>query len=124
MDPLPPGRARLVAGPRGQLDTTGQVVNVSQRRELTKEMHRTTGGYELAFSPLLLALVGFGIDKETRFWEIKQSVSRERELRCGLKDCSHPMGSFSEQANLYLTLAGRDERSALKKFNISESPAP
>jgi F0F1-type ATP synthase assembly protein I len=39
------------------------VVNVSQRRELTKEMHRTTGGYELAFSPLLLALIGFGIDK-------------------------------------------------------------
>jgi F0F1-type ATP synthase assembly protein I len=38
-------------------------VNVSQRRELTKEMGRTTGGYELVFSPLLLALVGFGIDK-------------------------------------------------------------
>lgn len=38
-------------------------MNVSQRRELTKEMHRTTGGYELVFSPLLLALVGFGIDK-------------------------------------------------------------
>lgn len=74
--------------------------------------------------PGYLELDGFGIDKETRFWEIKQSVSRQRELRCGLKDCSHPMGSFSEQANLYLTLAGRDERSALKKFNISESPAP
>lgn len=26
-------------------------------------MHRTTGGYELAFSPLLLALIGFAIDK-------------------------------------------------------------
>jgi F0F1-type ATP synthase assembly protein I len=26
-------------------------------------MSRTTGGYELVFSPLLLALVGFGIDK-------------------------------------------------------------
>lgn len=38
-------------------------MNVSQRRELTQEMGRTTGGYELVFSPLLLALVGFGIDK-------------------------------------------------------------
>lgn len=38
-------------------------MTVSQRRELTQEMHRTTGGYELVFSPLLLALVGFGIDK-------------------------------------------------------------
>jgi F0F1-type ATP synthase assembly protein I len=26
-------------------------------------MSRTTGGYELVFSPLLLALVGFGLDK-------------------------------------------------------------
>ena len=38
-------------------------MNASQRRELTKEMSRTTGGYELVFSPLLLALVGFGLDK-------------------------------------------------------------
>ncbi len=26
-------------------------------------MHRTTGGFELVFSPLLLALVGFGLDR-------------------------------------------------------------
>ena len=26
-------------------------------------MHRTTGGYELAFSPLLLALIGYGLDR-------------------------------------------------------------
>lgn len=25
-------------------------------------MHRTTGGFELVFSPLLLALLGFGLD--------------------------------------------------------------
>lgn len=35
----------------------------SQRRELTQQMHRTTGGYELAFSPLLLALIGYGLDR-------------------------------------------------------------
>ena len=29
----------------------------SQPREITKQMHRTTGGYELVFSPLLLALL-------------------------------------------------------------------
>jgi F0F1-type ATP synthase assembly protein I len=38
-------------------------VKVSQRRELSEQVHRTTGGYELVFSPLILALVGFGIDK-------------------------------------------------------------
>jgi F0F1-type ATP synthase assembly protein I len=26
-------------------------------------MHRTTGGFELVFSPLLLALIGFGLDR-------------------------------------------------------------
>jgi len=26
-------------------------------------MHRTTGGFELVFSPLLLALVGYGLDR-------------------------------------------------------------
>jgi len=35
----------------------------SQRRDITQQMHRTTGGYELAFSPLLLALIGYGIDR-------------------------------------------------------------
>jgi F0F1-type ATP synthase assembly protein I len=26
-------------------------------------MHRTTGGYELVLSPLLLALIGYGLDR-------------------------------------------------------------
>ena len=38
-------------------------MNVSQRRELTQQMSRTTGGYELVFSPLLLALIGYGLDR-------------------------------------------------------------
>jgi F0F1-type ATP synthase assembly protein I len=38
-------------------------VKVSQRRELSEQMHRTTGGFELVFSPLLLALIGYGLDR-------------------------------------------------------------
>jgi len=38
-------------------------VTVSQRREITEQMNRSAGGYELVFSPLILALIGFGIDK-------------------------------------------------------------
>jgi len=38
-------------------------VGDSQRRDITKQMHRTTGGYELVFSPLLLALIGYGLDR-------------------------------------------------------------
>lgn len=36
---------------------------VSQKRELTQQMGRTTGGYELAFAPFLLALIGYGLDR-------------------------------------------------------------
>jgi len=39
------------------------VVDVSQRRELSEQVHRSTGGFELVFSPLLLALVGYGLDR-------------------------------------------------------------
>jgi F0F1-type ATP synthase assembly protein I len=37
-------------------------VDRSQRRELTEQMGRSTGSYELVFSPLLLALIGFVVD--------------------------------------------------------------
>lgn len=38
-------------------------MKVSQQRELTEQMGRTTGGYELVFAPLLLALIGYGLDR-------------------------------------------------------------
>jgi F0F1-type ATP synthase assembly protein I len=37
-------------------------VEASQRRELTQQMHQSTGSYELVLSPLILALIGFGLD--------------------------------------------------------------
>ncbi len=37
-------------------------MSASQRRELTQSMHKSTGGYELVLSPLLLALIGLGLD--------------------------------------------------------------
>ncbi|MEX1217079.1 MAG: AtpZ/AtpI family protein [Acidimicrobiales bacterium] len=38
-------------------------MKISPKRELTQQMGRTTGGYELAFSPMLLALLGYGLDR-------------------------------------------------------------
>lgn len=38
-------------------------MDVSQRRELTQEMHKQSGGFELALSPVLLALIGYGLDR-------------------------------------------------------------
>ena len=38
-------------------------VSASQRRELTQQMHKSTGSYELVLSPLILALIGYGLDR-------------------------------------------------------------
>ncbi len=38
-------------------------VTGSEKREFTRQIGRSTGGYELAFSPMLLALIGYGIDR-------------------------------------------------------------
>jgi hypothetical protein len=38
-------------------------VTGSEKRDFTRQIGRSTGGYELAFSPMLLALMGYGIDR-------------------------------------------------------------
>ncbi|WP_208027112.1 AtpZ/AtpI family protein [Rhabdothermincola sediminis] len=38
-------------------------MDVSQRREVTQQMYKSSGGFELALSPVLLALVGLLIDR-------------------------------------------------------------
>jgi F0F1-type ATP synthase assembly protein I len=39
------------------------LVDVSQRREVSQQMYRQAGGWELALSPVLLALIGYGLDR-------------------------------------------------------------
>jgi F0F1-type ATP synthase assembly protein I len=38
-------------------------MDVSQGRELTRGMHRSTGSFELVLGPLLMALIGYGLDR-------------------------------------------------------------
>lgn len=38
-------------------------MDVSQGRELTNGMHRSTGSFELVLGPLLMALIGFFLDR-------------------------------------------------------------
>lgn len=35
----------------------------TDKREFNESMNRSTGAYELVFSPLLMAFIGFGLDK-------------------------------------------------------------
>jgi F0F1-type ATP synthase assembly protein I len=38
-------------------------VDPSQRRELTQQMNRSSGSYELVLSPLVLAMIAFLVDR-------------------------------------------------------------
>ncbi len=62
---------------------------------------------------------GYGIDRKTKFWEIRSSVNRVRQLRCGLRDCSNPIGALNETVGIYMKLAGRSEYDALQEINLS-----
>lgn len=38
-------------------------MDASERRELTRQVHRSSGAYELVLSPLILGLFGYGLDR-------------------------------------------------------------
>jgi hypothetical protein len=63
----------------------------------------------------------FGIDADTQFWEIRQSVDPKRNLDCGLRDCSHPHGAFGENGGLFLRLDRGDEYGKVYELSISAS---
>lgn len=65
-----------------------------------------------------LEVDGFGIDSETKFWEIRSGVNPVRSLHCGLLDCSHPAGAFGEKAHIYLILDSGDEKGKLREFSF------
>lgn len=69
--------------------------------------------------PGYLQLDGYGIDAQSKFWEIRASADPKRNLRCNSRDCSHPHGGFSNTANLYLRLNSATEYGNVYEFTIS-----
>lgn len=68
--------------------------------------------------PGYLSLDNFGIDSETKFWEVLKS-DEKRNLRCGLLDCASPHGAFSKNANLYMDLNGGSEESTIRVITFA-----
>jgi hypothetical protein len=66
-----------------------------------------------------LELDGFGIDWQTKFWELEQSVDPKRGLRCGGMDCSFPAGAFSDTAHIYMRLHGSSKYGTVLEFTIN-----
>jgi hypothetical protein len=69
--------------------------------------------------PGYLEMDGYGIDAATVFSDIRSSVDSSRGLKCGLRDCSHPHGSFGSQGGVHLRLTGTDENSTVQEFVVS-----
>jgi hypothetical protein len=64
-----------------------------------------------------LELDGVGIDAKTKLWEIRKQVGADRNITCNL-DCSHPLGHFSDSADLFMRLNSGNESGEIYEFGI------
>lgn len=92
-------------------NTTGAAKNYGKVRRVAK-----------GAKPTLVLRVG--IDRYTKFWEIRASVERKHDLRCGLRDCSQPLGLLKAGVGIYLLLNRNDEYGELRTFSISALARP
>jgi hypothetical protein len=67
-----------------------------------------------------LELDGFQIGAATKFSEIRRHALPSRNLRCGLRDCSHPIGAFDDSAGIYLRLNGSRDDALVYEFSVGE----
>ena len=63
-------------------------------------------------------LDGYGIDKDTMFWEVRSSIQPTRGLRCGLRDCQFPSGVIAPDTEIYMVLNGPSERDRIGEISI------
>jgi len=65
-----------------------------------------------------LEIDGFGIDKETKFWELQSSIDSRRNLRCGIRSCEFPSGMFGPSSMIDLHLNGGSESATIEEIKI------
>lgn len=69
-----------------------------------------------------LEIDGFGIDKETKFWELQSSVDVRRNLSCRLRSCEFPKGIFGPSSMIALHLNGGSESATIEEIKIYTTP--
>lgn len=65
-----------------------------------------------------LEIDGFGIDKDTKFWEVQSSIDTWRNLSCGLRSCEFPRGIFGSHSEIALHLNGGSESATIEEIKI------
>ena len=74
----------------------------------------------LAHHPFVgyLEIDGFGIDKETKFWELQANIDARRNLSCGLRSCEFPRGILGPNRMIDLHLNGGSESATIEEIKI------
>lgn len=65
-----------------------------------------------------LEIDGFGIDKDTKFWELQSNIDARRNLSCGLRNCEFPRGIFGSHGGMALHLNGGSESATIEEIKI------
>lgn len=65
-----------------------------------------------------LEIDGYGIDKDTKFWEVQSGIDARRNLSCGLRNCEFPHGIFSPHGEIALHLNGGSESATIEEIKI------
>ncbi len=63
-------------------------------------------------------LDGFGIDAQTKFWEVRQSARQDRNIRCGLRECVSPHGALGQNTSIYFGLSEHNEHGTVTAFEL------
>jgi hypothetical protein len=64
-----------------------------------------------------LEIDGYAVNRDTRFWELRVSADRRRDLRCGLTECSHPHGGGGNHT-IAIRLDGKSKYDRLRTIAV------
>ena len=67
-----------------------------------------------------LQLDGIDIGSKTSFSRLRASIAKDRNVRCGSRDCSSPHGRFGEGAKIFFELDGVRETDTITSIGLSK----
>ncbi len=63
-------------------------------------------------------LDGFNVTSKTRFSDVQKGVRRDRNIRCGLRECVSPHGALGKDTSIYFGLSKHNEHGAITAIEL------
>ena len=67
-----------------------------------------------------IQLDGIDIGSKTSFSRLRASIAKDRNVRCGSRNCSSPHGTFGEGAKIFFELDGVRETDTISSIGLSK----